>query len=118
MHKVNVNVLSGAATGSITGAKIDSNQLMAASFQVVTGDVAVAGTVKIQASNDICNDQYQPDQFTPTNWSDIPSATSTVAAGVGPLITINQLSYRWMRVVFTRTGGTTTINVNMFAIAP
>lgn len=118
MHFVNRSVLSGADTGSLTGPAIDSNQLFIASFQAIFQDVSAAGTVKIQASNDECNDGYQASNFIPTNWSDIPSATSTVASGVAPLITVPNLCYRFIRVVYTRSsGGSTTMNVEMFAQA-
>lgn len=117
MRKVDVNILNDVDTATVTGGAIDSNQLVAASFQSVFGDVTAAGTVKIQGSNDICYDQYQPAIFTPPNWSDIPNATSTIALGVGPMILIPVMSFRWIRAVYTRTsGGTTTVNVNMFAM--
>src|SRR5579859_1322918 len=102
MRKVNSTVLSAVDTASQNGSQIDSNQLISASFQVVFGDATAAGTLKIQASNDICNDQYQPATFTVTNWTDIPNATATIASGASALITIYQLSYRWLRAVYTR----------------
>lgn len=118
MRPLNCNVLSAVDTGSATGGKIDSNQLVSASFAAVFGDATAAGTVKIQASNDICTDGYQPATFTPTNWIDIPSATATISSGGSALILLTNLSYRWMRVVYTRSGGgSTTINVNMFALS-
>lgn len=113
MKQTNPTLLSGAATADVTGAGIPAQNLIQGSFQIVTGDSAVAGTVKVQASNDQNpSGDYDAGSFTPTNWSDIPSATSTVAAGVGPLILLTSMSYRFIRVVFTRTGGTTTIKVN------
>ena len=117
MRKVDVNVLSDVDTSTVTGGAIDSNQLISASFQAVFADTAAIGVVKIQASNDIYGDQYQPANFTPTNWSDIPNATSAITAGVGPIILIPVMSFRWVRVIYTRTsGGSTTVNVNMFAM--
>lgn len=116
MKYVNNDVLSALDNTSRTSAKIDASQLCVASFQSVFGDTDAAGTVKIQMSNDVCPVGYLPDTFTPTTWSDIPSATSAITAGVGAPIKID-VAYRWLRVVFTSTNpGASTITVNMFAI--
>ncbi len=113
-----INILSGADTGSVTGLAIDVNQAVSASFQVVTGDVTAAGTVKLQMSNDLTNGQNR-NIFVPTNWSDIPSATSTVASGVGPAFVIANMAFSYIRAVYTRSGGgSTTIAVNMNVISP
>lgn len=113
MKRTNPIVLSGDATGNVTGTAIPASHLIQGSFQVITGDVAVAGTVRVQMSNDQDGSgDYDAGSFTPTNWSDIPSATSTVTAGVGSPILLTTMAYRWIRVLFTRTGGTTTITVN------
>lgn len=112
MKRTNPTVLSGAATGNVTGAAISASLLIQGSFQIVTGDAAVAGTVKIQMSNDQNPAGDYDAGFTPTNWSDIPSATSTVTAGVGAPILLTTMAYRFIRVVFTRSAGTTTIIVN------
>lgn len=118
MKYVNINVLSAGDDVSQIGAKIDADQLVSASFQAYFGDSTAAGTVKIQASNDVCPYGYIPGGFTVTNWTDIPSATATVTAGASVLITLPQISYRWMRVVYTSSvAGSTTINVNLFAVA-
>ena len=100
------------------GIQIEASQLYAASFQAFFGDDTAAGTLKVQASNDECFVFYQPGNFTVTNWSDIPDATATVASGASVLIPTLQLAYRWLRVVYTPSGGgSTTINVNMMALA-
>lgn len=118
MKNLNVVVLSAGDDISRNGTQIDSNQLMATTFQAIFGDATAAGTIKVQASNDIYDTQYLPKDFTVTNWSDIPNATSTVTAGVAPLITIESLCYRWIRVVYTSSvAGSSTIKVSMFAIA-
>lgn len=115
MRNLNQTILSAVDTASVNGAAVDSNQLVSASFQSVFGDVTAAGTVKIQASNDVPVSSRQ--SFTPTNWSDIPSATATVTAGVAPLIVIANMSFGYIRAVYTRTGGgTTTIIVNIDAL--
>lgn len=116
MKTVNAHVLTGADTVSINGPSIVADQLVSASFQAVFADTTAAGTIQIQASNDLPPAGNVPAAFTPTNWSNIPSATSTVAAGVAPIIILPQICYRWLRVSYTETTpGTSTMQVSMFA---
>lgn len=118
MRVINTNVLSAVDTASQNGIKIDSSQLLQASFQAIFADATAAGTVKIQASNDInTSGTFNAVNFTPTNWSDIPGAVATVASGVCPLIPLTNMSFGWIRAVFTRSsGGSSTVNVVMFAV--
>jgi hypothetical protein len=121
MKYLNCPVLSASDTASQTSAAIDSQQLMGASFHIYFGDNTVAGSVKLQASNDICATNYSAQyNFVPTNWVDIPSASVSIVAGAPELITLPNTStmYRFMRVVYTfSSGGSSTINVNMFAMS-
>jgi hypothetical protein len=109
-----ITILSAVDTSSQNGSAINANQLVSASFQPIFGDVTAAGTVKIQFSNDNPGTAYN---FTPTNWTDIPNATSAIASGVGPGIVIANMAFQFIRAVYTRTGGgSTTVIVNMNAI--
>lgn len=122
MRNVNVVVLSGADTGSVNGNAVDANQLISGSFQAVFGDATAAGTLKIQASNDVAPVQYTSPSgvgvFTPSNWADIPSASASVTAGASVIISLAQMNYRWVRAVYTRTsGGSTTVTVSMNALS-
>lgn len=118
MRRVNVAVLQAVDTSSQNGIQMDSNQLIQASFQPIFGDASAAGTVKVQMSNDLASCTAQPGDFVVTNWSDIPGATSTVVAGVAPPISLANMAFRWIRVVFTRTsGGSSTVTVNMLAMS-
>jgi hypothetical protein len=121
MKYLNYVVMNASDTASHTSDKIDSNQLIGASFHCIFGDSSVAGSVKIQASNDPAPTNYTAVyNFTPTNWVDIPSMSATVTAGAPVLITIpnTSLIYRWMRVVFTNvSGGSSTILVEMMAVS-
>lgn len=113
MRNAQVTILNAVDTSSQTGAAVDVGQAVSASFVPSFGDVTAAGTVKIQCSNDAPNARYL-DIFVPTNWADIPNATSTVVAGVGPAIVIPNMCFSYIRAVYTRTsGGSTTILVNM-----
>lgn len=117
MKNTNAVVLSALGDASRTGAAIDASQIYQATFQPIFVDATATGTVKIQMSNDVCNSGTLPSSFTPTHWSDIPSATSTITSGVGAPITLSITSVRWLRVVFTRSaGGASLVTVTMFAI--
>lgn len=116
MRVVNQKTINaGDNSASVNGSAINASQLINASFQTIMGDTTAEGTVKIQASNDLPPaGQLAP--YTPVNWSDIPNATSAVAAGVGPMIVLQNMSYQSVRAVFTSTvAGNTTINVTMNA---
>lgn len=120
MKKVNSTILSAASNASQTSSKIDSNQFVSVSFLINFTSGDEAGTVKVQASNDPNPDQYQPDTFTPSNWCDVPSQSAAITAGASALLTIANSSYRWLRVVYTRSGGGAAdkvINVNMMALS-
>lgn len=113
MRNSQQTILSAIDTASQTGAAIDVGQIVSASFVPSFGDVTAAGTVRIQCSNDAPNARYL-DIFVPTNWADVPNATSTIVAGVGPAIVIPNMCFSYIRAVYTRTGGgSTTIVVNM-----
>lgn len=120
MHYINKIVLSSANGSTLNGDTLDSNQWVSCSFQIVTGGTADGGTVKLQMSNDqdSASNMAGPANFQPTNWSDIPSATSTVTAGVGSPITIANSAYRWLRAVYTKSAGTDAVTIQVFAIYP
>lgn len=99
------------ASKSETSAAIDASNLFACSLQVVTTGTSPTGTVKFQFSNDV--PVGPPASFTPTNWSDIPSATvSTTTAGVY-VIPKTDLCYGYIRVVYTFASGSGTITANV-----
>ena len=120
MRNVNSVVLSGADTASVDGNPIDANQLISGSFQAVFGDATANGTLKIQASNDVAPIQYTSPNgvgvFTPSNWTDIGTASVTLGASV--IVSLAQMNYRWVRAVYTRTsGGSSTVVVSMNALS-
>ena len=118
MKVININVMSAVDTSSQNGSQVDSGQLYQATFQAVFADSSAAGTLKIQMSNDIPPVSYEPGIFTVSNWTDIPNATATVASGASAVVVLSTVSCRWLRAVYTRSsGGSSTINVIMFAIS-
>jgi hypothetical protein len=111
MRNVPVQILNMADTGSKTGLAFETQQIYSASFCPIFGDTSAAGTVKIQGSNDSPVGPIA--QFIPTNWNDIPNATSLIVAGLGPAIIVQTLNFQFIRAVFTSTNsGNTTIVVN------
>lgn len=118
MRQISTIILNAANTGTQTGSTIDARQLFNASFQIINGDSTAAGTVKIQASNDNPPNGAIAASFTPTNWGDVPSASTTLTAGVpaAAFIRVIDMDFTWVRAVFTETTpGTTTIQVSMNA---
>lgn len=114
MRNAQTTILSAADTATQTGSAIDTGQCFSASFQAIFGDVTAVGVVKIQYSNDNPAVSGYRNSFTPTNWTDIPSATMTVTAGVSTGLLIPVMSFSYIRAIYTRTsGGSTTVTVNM-----
>jgi len=105
MRPVNAVILSGSDAANVTGASISTAQVFAASFQIWCSDVAAAGSLVIQASNEIAPEN-------PTKWTQVQ--TSAVTAGVAAIINIPQMAYKFIRAVYTSTTpGTGTIEVYM-----
>lgn len=120
MRNNNCQVLSGADTGSVNGSQVDANQIISASFQIVFGDASAAGTFLLQGSNDIApaRNMTAIDGFVVTNWTAIPSQTTSITGGASALLTIANSTYRWLRAVYTSaSGGSTTVVVNMNALS-
>lgn len=117
MKNVNAIVLSATSASSRNGSLIDANQIYQVSFQTVFAAVDAAGDLKIQMSNDMQPAGMIQNNFAPTNWSDIPNATAAVVSGAAPPIILSIVSARWLRIVFTRSGGATgAITSTMFAL--
>lgn len=86
------------ATASVNSRAIDVSSAFGGSVQIVaTG--TVSGTLKLQASNDTA--RKGDGTVTPTNWTDIPGATWTVAAAGVFLIDGLSLQYMAIRAVWT-----------------
>lgn len=113
MRSNNFVALSADDSANANGIQIDADQLFSASFHFVFGDNTATGTVKVQASNDIFSGLYAPGNFVVTNWIDVASASAAVTAGAAQMISLPNLNYRWLRVVWTRSaGGSTTVICN------
>lgn len=104
---------SADATASTNSAPIDANQLLALSVQVIQGLAGNAtGSVKVQISNDDADDGV------PTNWTDVSGATVNLAGAAGSvLIPKMELSYRWIRIVYTRSGGGGILSIKIMCLS-
>lgn len=115
MRNLNYTVLSAADNQNTNGTKIDANQLVSASFQAYFGDTQAAGTLQLQASNDPCAFGNLAVDFTPTNWTNVPTSgiqvgSATIASGASALLFVPQCSFRWLRTTYTSTAtGTQTV---------
>ena len=113
MRNIPVTMINAVDTATQTGAPIFVGQDIAGSFTTVCGDATVAGTVKIQGSNQVpIGDPYK--YVAPnSSFSDITSATSSIASGVGPAIVLQTMNFQYVRAVFTySSGGSSTILVS------
>lgn len=103
MNYSNKQILTAAPnTGTVESAAVDARFVIGATVQAWFSDVTAAGTLKLQASNDVKS---------PTHWNDIPNATVAVAAGatsMTPILSAN-FCYQWIRVAFVSSGGSGTM---------
>lgn len=98
----------GASTNSIG---IDLNQILNCSIQAVwTG--TPTGTLKIQVSND--NVPYGTSSnpsANVVNWTDYTGSSQSLSGSAGNFVwNMLDSGYRWIRLVYTRSSGTGTIN--------
>jgi hypothetical protein len=109
MRQLNYNIIPVQTAATVNSSPIEAINLLFASAQIISTG-AGAGTLKFQASNDVPNGTNS----VVTNWSDIPSATVSVSGAGAFLIPKIELSYEWIRLVYTNTGtGTISVNVKV-----
>lgn len=113
MRNAQVTIMSGSDVASKNGTAYDVGQVVSASFQISFSDTAIAGTVRLQACNDLVDNRMSTNGQL-VHWTDIPSASSTIVAGVAPMLVIPNMTFSFIRAVLTQTTpGTGTILVNM-----
>lgn len=77
------------------------NNVMASAQLVFTG--TANGAFKLQGSND----HKVTTNFLPVNWTDIPSSSTTVSTAGSVILRDPEVSYAWLRVVYTAAGAGT-----------
>lgn len=104
-------VSSASMVGNINSNGVDLQQLNLESISAVyTG--APVGSIKIQVSNDIV--PVAPGSnpsANVVNWSDYTGSPSAVSAAGNVTYNLTFAGYRWVRLVYTFTSGTGTLNV-------
>lgn len=114
MRNLCLSVLSAGDSITTNGSQIDSNQLVSASFHAYFGDTNAAGTFKLQASNDPCAFGNLAQDFVVSHWVDVPSQSASIVAGASALLIIPNMTYRWIRAVYTNTA---TVQQTVTAVA-
>ncbi len=109
MRYQSVSIINAVdSANNITGSKLDVNQVVNMSVQIIGSGASVAGVLKLQASNDTPTGDTNRGQFTPTNWVDITNATATVAGTTQQLINLTNIAYGYVRAIWTKdVGGST-----------
>lgn len=106
MRFVNKTIYSGTNIASGNSDQIDANQLISASFHCITAGVDAQGSFKLQASNEVPSGGKSgpyAQLVTVTQWIDVPNQSANVTAGGDALLTVAQMTYRWIRAVWTST---------------
>jgi hypothetical protein len=99
-----VPVLSFTASANTNSIAQWATSIIRASFQfVVVG--TVNGSFQLQVSNDKASG-VPPNQFQPSNWSNVGSSVALTSAGPY-LIPETEMSYEYLRVVYTDASGAT-----------
>lgn len=117
---------SAIFTASSLGASFNSapvrleNMTLFSAQIVVTGSAALNGTFTLEGSNDFGADPTGAgaDVTGLSNWTTIGSTSQAVTADGSVLYNIVDPAFRWIRVVWTRTGGTATATARFNAKGP
>lgn len=72
-----------------------------------------AGTVKLQGCNDKEANAERNDTTNLVHWFDVPLLTSAVSGASTIVLNDSQSMYRWVRMVYTPSGGSITITCRM-----
>jgi hypothetical protein len=113
MRQAPIVLLTNASMGGdITSTGINLINIYAYSVQVNwTGGSAPVGIFKLQGSNDPGDNGSGQGVSQPTNWTDITDSPQAITGTPGSvLFDVVACSYRWVRLVYTRTSGSAIAN--------
>ena len=106
-----VIISAGAMGSSINSTPILLNQVYCFMIQaVVTSASGLTGTLKLQLSAD---PNVNPNTNTITNWTDYPSSSQAVTGNDTFVWDVTVTGGNWVRLVWTNSGGTGTLNAKM-----
>lgn len=97
--------ITGSTSGGVTGNWFYvGNMTKASMISRVAGDVAAAGTVSLEISNDAApSGSMMP--FTPTISLSLATPTLTISGNTTLATTVFDMAYQWARIVFAQSAG-------------
>lgn len=96
---------AGNMSGNLTSDSTPLDHIYGFAIQCVfTG--SPVGTLKLQSSCDLPN-------TTPVNWTDVSGSEQSISAAGSHVWNFSGLFADWVRVVYTRTSGSGTLNVRI-----
>lgn len=104
--KTSTLIATVSAASSVDSIGYDLGELAAFSIGVVISGSNIAGTVKLQCSNDN------------TTWVDVPNASTAITSSADEMFNISNAQYRYVRVVWTASSGTGNITCYLVAKEP
>lgn len=108
IHLLNIQIITnGDMSGNLSS--IPTNLDTSASYAIqaiFTG--SPLGTLQLQGSND-------NDDVTPTNWTTITDSIQSISAAGSYLVNVEFPVYCWVRLTYTRTSGSGTLNAKINA---
>lgn len=108
-------VSNGNMASNITSSGIDLISSYAYSIQANwTSGTSPVGTFKLQGSNDAGDTGSGQGVSQPTNWTDITNSPQAISGTPGSLLyDVTACGYRWVRLVYTATSGSATLNATI-----
>lgn len=110
-------ITSGDMSGSLTSIGIDLQQLVLGSVQAVwSGGSSPVGDLTLEVSNDIVQVSLGTNPAANvSNWITYTGSTQSVSGNTGSaMYNITDMGYRWLRLKYTRTSGSGTLNAIFF----
>jgi hypothetical protein len=104
--KTSTLIATVSAATSVSSIGYDLGDLASFSVQGVFSGSNVAGTLKLQCSNDN------------TTWVDVPSASTSITSSADEVFNISNAQYRYVRASWTYSSGTGNITCYFVAKEP
>ena len=108
LNEIEIN--AGDASGNISSTGFDASSMLSMSVQAFSTSTA-AGTLKVQFSNDKVNSVGLV-----THWSDVTSATASIAAAATVAIQKFDICAQWIRLVYTSSSGSGALTASIKTI--
>jgi hypothetical protein len=104
----------GAASGSFNGSWFYIGNMTKATIMAVASDAGSSGAVTVEVSNDASPGGPQM-PFTPSVYVALASPSVTVSGTTVAVSSPFDICYQWMRLVYTRSAGSTGVVTANFA---